>query len=244
MKTSVYTHSICTPVTGDHYSRLSYFSVESSHYPMFSISDLPFLQSRHCIYTTPAPLPWLTLRVYRKLAACNVVVLQHHASVSMALTTTSCTQKLRCNAANTADSHGDNCYMTCEDCRFMRACGARDSQWRDGRQHDAQEYLRSILEAMQVFCCTDFPQPTCPRMMYANAKLLALFVLNDFQCSLPLRLNVLYPLLHSCNCQCDIVTICTDSLVAGAQSELVVSVRDCKGLALCWYTLPQEGLTE
>ena len=32
----------------------------------------------------------------------------------------------------------------------MRACGAHDSQWRDGRQHDAQEYLRSILEAMQV----------------------------------------------------------------------------------------------
>lgn len=32
----------------------------------------------------------------------------------------------------------------------MKACGSHDKQWRDGRQHDAQEYLRSILEAMQV----------------------------------------------------------------------------------------------
>ena len=36
------------------------------------------------------------------------------------------------------------------DCRFMKACGSHDKQWRDGRQHDAQEFLRSILEAMQV----------------------------------------------------------------------------------------------
>lgn len=39
--------------------------------------------------------------------------------------------------------------MLC-DCRFMKACGAHDKQWKDGRQHDAQEYLRSILGAMQV----------------------------------------------------------------------------------------------
>lgn len=32
----------------------------------------------------------------------------------------------------------------------MRACGSHEKQWKDGRQHDAQEYLRSILEAMQV----------------------------------------------------------------------------------------------
>ena len=35
-------------------------------------------------------------------------------------------------------------------CSFMRACGSHEKQWKDGRQHDAQEYLRSILEAMQV----------------------------------------------------------------------------------------------
>ncbi|KAA6417109.1 MAG: ubiquitin carboxyl-terminal hydrolase 8-like [Trebouxia sp. A1-2] len=33
---------------------------------------------------------------------------------------------------------------------FMRACGSHEKQWKDGRQHDAQEYLRSILEAMQT----------------------------------------------------------------------------------------------
>lgn len=38
----------------------------------------------------------------------------------------------------------------CDDCRFMQACGRHDRQWRDGRQHDAQQYLCSILEAMQV----------------------------------------------------------------------------------------------
>ncbi|DBA96007.1 TPA: hypothetical protein ACH3X1_001511 [Trebouxia sp. C0004] len=33
---------------------------------------------------------------------------------------------------------------------FMRACGSHEKQWKDGRQHDAQEFLRSILEAMQT----------------------------------------------------------------------------------------------
>ena len=32
----------------------------------------------------------------------------------------------------------------------MKACGSHDKAWKDGRQHDAQEFLRSILEAMQV----------------------------------------------------------------------------------------------
>ena len=35
-------------------------------------------------------------------------------------------------------------------CRFLRAAGDHDSRWGDGRQHDAQEFLHSILEQMQV----------------------------------------------------------------------------------------------
>ena len=44
-------------------------------------------------------------------------------------------------------------------CSFMRACGSHEKQWKDGRQHDAQEYLRSILEAMQVTCLPTHAPP-------------------------------------------------------------------------------------
>ena len=38
----------------------------------------------------------------------------------------------------------------------MQVCASRiNKQWKDGRQHDAQEFLRSILEVKQVsFGCS------------------------------------------------------------------------------------------
>ena len=39
-------------------------------------------------------------------------------------------------------------------CRFQQACGRVDSRWTDQRQHDAQEYLYSMLGQLQVsFLC-------------------------------------------------------------------------------------------
>ena len=38
----------------------------------------------------------------------------------------------------------------------MQACASRiNKRWKDRQQHNAQEFLRSILEVMQVsFCCS------------------------------------------------------------------------------------------